>query len=33
MGDGSVRFVPETVDQVVYRAAASRANGESTQLP
>ena len=33
MGDGSVRFVPETVDQVAYRAAASRANGEPTQLP
>jgi prepilin-type processing-associated H-X9-DG protein len=31
--DGSVRFVADTVDLTVYRAAATRAGGEATQLP
>jgi prepilin-type N-terminal cleavage/methylation domain-containing protein len=31
--DGSVRFVGDTVDLVVYRAAATRSGGEATQLP
>ena len=33
MGDGSVRFVAETVDLATYRAAGSRGGGESLQLP
>jgi prepilin-type N-terminal cleavage/methylation domain-containing protein len=33
MGDGSVRSVSETVDMTVYRAAGSRDQGESLQLP
>ncbi|MGL4594406.1 MAG: DUF1559 domain-containing protein [Thermoguttaceae bacterium] len=31
--DGSVRFVPNSVDWNVYRAAHSRADGETTSLP
>jgi prepilin-type processing-associated H-X9-DG protein len=31
--DGSVRFVPETIDALTYAAAATRAGGEVTQLP
>lgn len=33
MGDGSVRFVTETIDGPTYRALASRANGEVASLP
>jgi prepilin-type N-terminal cleavage/methylation domain-containing protein len=32
MGDGSVRFVPNAIDIVVYRALASRAGGEVATL-
>ncbi|HEV7280443.1 MAG TPA: prepilin-type N-terminal cleavage/methylation domain-containing protein [Pirellulaceae bacterium] len=31
--DGSVRFVPETVDGLVWEAAGSRNGFESLQLP
>jgi prepilin-type processing-associated H-X9-DG protein len=31
--DGSVTFVPESVDLGVYKAAASRSGGEITSLP
>lgn len=30
--DGSVRFVPETIDQVVYRAASTRDQGEAVNI-
>lgn len=33
IGDGSVRFVSEDVNLAVYRAASTRAGGESTQMP
>jgi hypothetical protein len=33
LGDGSVRFVPQTVDLVVWRAMGSRSGGETVQLP
>jgi prepilin-type processing-associated H-X9-DG protein len=33
MVDGSVRFVPNTVSLAVWRAAGTRAGGESLQLP
>ncbi|RCS48242.1 DUF1559 domain-containing protein [Bremerella cremea] len=31
--DGSVRFLPETIDGVTYRAAASKSGGETGNLP
>lgn len=31
--DGSVRFLPETIDGVAYRTAASKAGGEVPSLP
>jgi prepilin-type N-terminal cleavage/methylation domain-containing protein/prepilin-type processing-associated H-X9-DG protein len=31
--DGSVRFVPETIDVVTFKAASTRAGGEVAQLP
>lgn len=33
MGDGSVRFVPETVDFLTWQAMGSANGGESVQLP
>jgi len=33
LSDGSVRFVAETVDLLVWNAAGTRENGEATQLP
>jgi prepilin-type N-terminal cleavage/methylation domain-containing protein len=33
MGDGSVRFVPNSIDIAVYRALASRAGGEVATMP
>jgi prepilin-type N-terminal cleavage/methylation domain-containing protein/prepilin-type processing-associated H-X9-DG protein len=33
MGDGSVRFCPNTVDLLVWRAVGTRAGGEAAQLP
>ena len=33
LGDGSVRFIPQTVDGLVWEAAGSRNGGESLQLP
>ncbi len=33
LGDASVRFMPETVDAIVYRALGSRNGGEVAQLP
>ena len=33
MGDGSVRFTPNTVDLLVWRAIGTRSGGESAQLP
>lgn len=33
LGDASVRFLPQTIDRLVYRAAGSRNGGESVQLP
>lgn len=33
LGDASVRFVSQTVDTTVYRAAGTKAGGESLQLP
>jgi prepilin-type processing-associated H-X9-DG protein len=32
-GDGSVRFVDQSIDQVTYRALASRAGAEVANLP
>ncbi|QEG42355.1 DUF1559 domain-containing protein [Roseimaritima ulvae] len=33
LADGSVRFVAETIDQVIFQAAGTRNDGESLQLP
>jgi prepilin-type N-terminal cleavage/methylation domain-containing protein/prepilin-type processing-associated H-X9-DG protein len=33
LGDGSVVFVPESVDEAIYRAYASKAGNETAQLP
>jgi len=33
LADASVRFVPETIDLIVYRGAATAGNGESVSLP
>lgn len=33
LGDASVRFIPQTIDTLVYRAAGTRNGGESLQLP
>jgi prepilin-type N-terminal cleavage/methylation domain-containing protein len=33
LADGSVRFVPQTIDMNVWRAAGSRNSGETVQLP
>jgi prepilin-type N-terminal cleavage/methylation domain-containing protein/prepilin-type processing-associated H-X9-DG protein len=33
MGDGSVKFVSETIDLVTWQASGTRAGGESLQLP
>jgi len=33
LGDGSVRFVAESIDQVIYSAMGTRSGGESVQLP
>jgi prepilin-type processing-associated H-X9-DG protein len=33
MGDGSVKFVSDQIDLVVYRGAGSATGGETTQLP
>ncbi|HEV7282249.1 MAG TPA: DUF1559 domain-containing protein [Pirellulaceae bacterium] len=33
MGDGSVRFIAETIDFATYKAAFSRSGGEAFQLP
>jgi prepilin-type processing-associated H-X9-DG protein len=32
LGDGSVRFVSDSVNMIVYRACATRAGGESNTL-
>jgi len=33
MADGSVRFVTETIDALIWQATGTRAGGEATQLP
>jgi prepilin-type processing-associated H-X9-DG protein len=33
MCDGSVRFMPETVDTTIYRALGSRNGGEAASAP
>jgi prepilin-type processing-associated H-X9-DG protein len=33
LGDGSVRFISETIDGVTYRAMASREGGEAVTVP
>jgi prepilin-type processing-associated H-X9-DG protein len=33
MGDGSVHFIEELIDGVIYRGLASRAGSENVKLP